>query len=449
MTIFNIPVFVINLKIRTDRKLHILREFSGKKEFQVEIIEACEHEVGAIGLWNSIKHILQNLTKKEDDFIILCEDDHQFTEMYSREILCRSIVEAKRMNADIILGGVSWMNSMLYVSENIYWVEKFSGLQFTVVFRKFFDKILEAEFTAYDAADYKISDLTQDKFFIFPFISIQKGFSYSDVTPKNNLEGRVSELFEKTCERAKIVDKVKDFYDTTDHPFEAINVNDLGNLTIPTYIINLPEQAENRAHIEAQFAGRDEFEVSLVDACKHQVGAVDLWLSIRKIVQMAIENDDDVIAICEDNHEFTANYSKEVLLTHILEAYRQGIDFLSGGSSGFGFAIPVTKNRFWISECLSTQFLIVYRNFFQKLLDEPYDDNTDANILISEVTPNKMLIYPFISVQSDFGNSDIMPVYNSVNGSIDNLFEKSSKRLHYLQDAYIKYQLSSSDLVCR
>jgi hypothetical protein len=59
-----------------------------------------------------------------------------------------------------------------------------------ILFKQFYNAILETEFGEYDAADYKIAALTNNIFFIYPFISVQKEFGYSDATTKNNREGR-------------------------------------------------------------------------------------------------------------------------------------------------------------------------------------------------------------------------------------------------------------------
>ena len=79
MHFLRIPTFIINLRSRVDRKAHILKEFLGHEEFDVIIAEACEHKIGAIGLWNTIKHIIKDLVRKEDEFVLVCEDDHMFT----------------------------------------------------------------------------------------------------------------------------------------------------------------------------------------------------------------------------------------------------------------------------------------------------------------------------------------------------------------------------------
>jgi glycosyl transferase family 25 len=91
-----IPVFAINLMSRPDRKRHILRQFYQKEEFDLNIVNAFHHFNGAFGLWKSITHILQNLVNPENEYVIICEDDHQFTKEYNKDYLFKCIGEAKK-----------------------------------------------------------------------------------------------------------------------------------------------------------------------------------------------------------------------------------------------------------------------------------------------------------------------------------------------------------------
>jgi hypothetical protein len=429
-----IPVYIINLKERQERLAHIKSQFRGRKEFDTNVVEAVRHPIGSLGLWQTIVSIIKNISD-EYDYIILCEDDHQFTEIYSKEILFSSIDDAKKLDADLLLGGPSWVNNLIPVNENICWAEKFTGLQFTIVFRKLFAAVLEADFSDSDCADEKIGALTKNKYFIHPSVSVQKDFGYSDATLQNNDPGRLTGLFENYNEKVTLIKSIGRFY--ANLPVGVIDKNDLANISIPTYIINLAERNERRRHILNEFEGRTEFDVTVVPACAHKIGAVGLWQSIRRVIKLALENEDDVILICEDDHEFTNDYSKEYLMSNILEAHHQGIDFLSGGCGGFGLVLPIAQNRFWASSLLSTQFIVIYRRFFQKILDEFFDDDVKADIKLSEMTPNKMVLYPFVSLQKDFGYSDITPVHNEVRGLISELFEKSKNRLQNIQKAYL------------
>ena len=315
-----IPVFAINLKGRADRKQHILQEFQQKEEFDLHIVEAISHANGAFGLWESITHILQNLVSDDTDYIIICEDDHQFTKEYNKEYLLKCIADAKKNGADILLGGISCVTSIIKVTSNIFWLEKFTGLQFTIIFRKFFKSILEAGFAFNDCADLKMGELTENKFFVQPFISIQKDFGYSDATIKNNKPGRVKEFFDSTIETIAMLKKINRFYQNNNKKCIQTTQQSHNNIAIPTYLFYLPGHFERHNHIEDQFGDRSEFNVNLVEIVNHKIRNVAVWLTIRKIIEMAIENEDDVLIISQDTHEFTKYYSRDFLLQNIINS---------------------------------------------------------------------------------------------------------------------------------
>jgi glycosyl transferase family 25 len=160
---------------------------------------------------------------------------------------------------------------------------------------------------------------------------------------------------------------------------------------------------------------------------------------------MAIKNEDDVIVISEDDHEFTSAYSKELFIKNIMEAHAQGADYLSGGTGGFSFAIPITPNRYWLNPCFSTQFIIIFKKFFDRILAEPFDEEVIADILLPSMTSHKMVMYPFISNQKDFGYSDASPVHENDKGMIRRIFIRSSRTMEKLQQAYMKYNLSTAE----
>ena len=70
------------------------------------------------------------------------------------------------------------------------------------------------------------------------------------------------------------------------------------NIIIPAYVINLPERKDRLAHIQQQFLGKSEFDVTIMEACKHSIGAVGLWKSILKVIKIGVANEDDVIIFC-------------------------------------------------------------------------------------------------------------------------------------------------------
>lgn len=214
---------------------------------------------------------------------------------------------------------------------------------------------------------------------------------------------------------------------------------DVEDLCIPVYVINLKEREERRKHILKEFEGKDEFDLTLFDACKHAIGAVGLWYSMVEIIRIAQESDDDAVIICEDDHFFTEHYSKEYLFKNIFKAHSQGADVLSGGIGGFGQAIPLLTNCYWVDWFWCTQFIVVYKKFYQKILDYPFKDSDTADGVISEISFNTMVMYPFISEQKDFGHSDVTE-NNMINqGLVTELFRRSDQRMKIVEYIVGKY----------
>lgn len=436
----SIPTYAINLKKRSDRKNHLLEQFNGRNEFSLRIVEAFEHSFGALGLWMTIRYIIQDLVAADSEYIIICEDDIEFTSDYSKENLFRAITAARKQKAEVLLGGVSWFDEAVHVEANLFWTNKFNGLHFTIIFKDFFAKIICTQLQNYIAADFKISELTTNILFVHPFMAMQKEFGYSDATEGNNIQGRVQSLFFNTHHWTNSLKRIKSLYKSI--PVTNMESGDLDfeQVTIPTYIINLPERTERLEYILNEFSGKPEFDIKVIPACKHEIGALGLWLSIRKIIELAISCDDDIIIICEDDHQFTSNYSKEYLISNILESHEQGACILSGGTGGFRNVIPITPNRYWVKHCLSTQFVIIFKRFFQQILDEPFDEKIVADLTYSKMTSNIMVLYPFISIQKNFGYSDITASHQENKSLLTEMFIQSDLKLKGIQEAYLKYQ---------
>lgn len=221
-----------------------------------------------------------------------------------------------------------------------------------------------------------------------------------------------------------------------------IRKNELDDIFIPTYVINLKERTERLQHIKEQFKNKNEFDLTIVEACEHDNGRIGLWNSIVKIIKKAVENNDDVIIICEDDHAFTEYYSKKYFVNNLIEAHGQGADLLSGGIGGFGFAVSTSKNRYWIDWLYCTQFIVVFQNLFDEILSYDFKEDDTADGVLSHLSMNKMTIYPFISIQKDFGYSDVTKSNNEYKGLITQHFEITDQRLsqiHKITSFYNSY----------
>lgn len=197
---------------------------------------------------------------------------------------------------------------------------------------------------------------------------------------------------------------------------------------IPVYIINRKDRAERKAHILNEFKGKTEFDITLVEACTHENGALGLWNSIIKVIGQAQKNEDDIIIICEDDHYFTEHYSPGLLWKEIREAYKQGADLLSGGIGGFGHAVPVGYCRYWVDWLWCTQFVVLYKHFFETILAYEFKEGDTADGIFSTLSANKLVIYPFISEQRDFGYSDVTQTNKENQGRIREHFAWANRQ---------------------
>lgn len=211
------------------------------------------------------------------------------------------------------------------------------------------------------------------------------------------------------------------------------------DIVLPTYVINLKERTDRYRHIQQQFERRTEFDLHIIEASKGDCGAVALWDSMCRVINLAIQHDEDVILLCEDDHTFTPSYNKHFLFRNILEAGLQGVELLSGGIGGFNHAVPVSENRYWVDSLWCTQFIVLYRPIFSKMLNLPFLDTDTADGVLSLITSNKMVVYPFVSVQLDFGYSDVSPRNHNERGLITGYFKQAALRLEKYRAVYNRY----------
>ena len=149
-----------------------------------------------------------NIVKKasvlEDDVIIVCEDDHMFTDAYDAGVLIREIKESAYLGVDLLLGGIGGFKNAVPITSNKFWIDSFWCTQFVIMYRTIFESILTYHFSEKDTADGVLSQLTSRKMVLYPFISVQRSFGYSDVTQSNNVIGNIEALFESATEKMKI-----------------------------------------------------------------------------------------------------------------------------------------------------------------------------------------------------------------------------------------------------
>jgi hypothetical protein len=247
-------------------------------------------------------------------------------------------------------------------------------------------------------------------------------------------------LFTKSAASAQILNDVSVFYKK--QVLNHTSPDSFEDVSIPTYIINQSGKLEGREQIEKQFSGKNEFDINIIEACRHEKAAVNLWLSILKIIENAIANEDDVIIICDDEHKFTEHYSKDFLIKNIIEAHQQGAEILLGSVGSFGLAVPITESRAWLNHFYRGQFIILYHSVFQKILNEPFDDNMKIDFTFSDCTSNKVMLFPFISEQCNFTRNDYLLMHDENNELIESLLERADTKLQKMYEAVNRYHIA-------
>lgn len=207
-----ISVYAPNLSERKDRLKSIQRQFSGKPEFDFAVVPAIRHETGAFGQWQTFVKLVKQELKKNSEFFIFCEDDHVFTKDYRFEYLLECIRQADCFGADILCGGIAYVIDAIRCTDHLFWMKTFNGMQFTVIFNRFYQKIIQSDTEEGFISDHYLSEISDHKFVMHPFISIQKEFGYSDITAQNNQKGYVRRCFKTIDEKLHLLKKVEQFY---------------------------------------------------------------------------------------------------------------------------------------------------------------------------------------------------------------------------------------------
>ncbi len=303
-------------------------------------------------------------------------------------------------------------------------------MQFTIVFQRAYSRIIAEETDEGFITDVRLSQILNNIFVIYPYISIQREFGYSDVTQNNNIARYVETLFRETEQHIRILHKVKQKYQQLLANTSTYDDTELLEYMLPVYVINLKERDDRRNHIIQEFDNKSEYDFHIIDAVIDQRGNVGLWKSICSIIKKAKSNKEDVILICEDDHIFTNDYNRLNLFRAIISAGEIGAEILLGGVGGFGDAVHVTSNLFWTNWFWCTQFLIVYRSAFDTILEANFTKSDVADEFLSRILTNKLLYLPFLSEQRDFGYSDVTSSNNHT-GRITSHFKHAHKRASY------------------
>lgn len=245
----------------------------------------------------------------------------------------------------------------------------------------------------------------------------------------------MKDFFQRATNTVAAIQHINDFYQKIF--FTAVpDVDDsFSDVTIPTYLLQLLPAENDDA--TSQFSEKMEFDVQLISFDK-KITLHLLWKEIKGIIRRAVNNDDDIIIICDDRHRFTNEYSKSFLINNIIRAHELGAACLLGGASNCECAISVTENLFWVKSFDTTHFIVLYKKIFNEILTINDCRRSNPLTLLSQITSNKMLLYPFLSTPSEVGTNQKKNYTNKQ--IIKKSFEEASRYLKIILEATKRYQ---------
>lgn len=420
------PVYVVNLPERTDRLSHTQNQFNNRIEFSVKIVQAIVTGKGAEGLWRTLCLICKNAITLQLKYIIFCEDDHKFTKDYSKEFFESIIHDCDLLRPEVVLGGVSWMDSCIVVNERLAWVGKFTGLQFAIIYKDAFIKIIEADFYKWGAADLALSGLFSRKFLVTRFISIQQDFGYSDVTKANNGKGQVESLFKQSYLRVSLAQQLDKIYQSTRASTPI--PNKINNSEIPVFELRNRDiikeiQNENREinQLPNPFYKWDDDRLNLRITPKNSVN------QLKKILRFAIKGDFEVIAISLGGITFQNGLSAEHIQKVVKEAYMNKAELLTLGMSEYSFAHPVTQNITWVANLEGSNFILLFKKAFTLILNEDINEKMSIQESLTGLLTNKFCVSLFWTFPSIEMEVALTAKYAECQKRISNIYQFHSE----------------------
>lgn len=196
------------------------------------------------------------------------------------------------------------------------------------------------------------------------------------------------------------------------------------NIYIPTYIICSPESENKKIFIEKEFSKRKEFQIQFVEfQNSFQRSALEFECVKNIIDKITNENDDDVIAICTENHVFTSYYNCNKFLNQVIDASEKGVDILLGGVHGFRNMMPINKNLFWVDYVCGCDFILVFRSAFSLIANYKISEKDTFEEFIYTNVHNKLVVYPFISSKNmsclDIDKNEYCEIQEYINDRIN------------------------------
>lgn len=169
----------------------------------------------------------------------------------------------------------------------------------------------------------------------------------------------------------------------------SINTDEVNEIAENSFVSTFCIYHEKKYNLK-DFERKNEFNISWIKST-FSSPCIDQD-NLNFILNESIRNEEDVIIICLDGYHFKSSYSKYDLFKYILMADFYQCDVLFFNGNKIDFMSNIQDELYWVSNIQKSNFIVVYKRFFEKMLNAswlPVDNFFD---IISSLTANKLMI---------------------------------------------------------
>ena len=241
----------------------------------------------ARGIWKYFKNITKKELENKSEFFLF-SFEHSFLDFnFSPDFVFHCLKDTQKKRADVLLGGVESFDHPIQITANFFWIKNFSGFKFLIIFRHLYSKILKVRPSSKENIESCISKTAQAKFIIYSAVNSVRNFKNLYPNDTDNANSQKPMITSGLYQQLFMLDQ------TGNHLLAArkrkSSVFSLMDIIFPLYLINLKERPERLIHSLKQFKNKPEFEVNIIEARKHEIGAVGLWQSIVSCIKEGYE----------------------------------------------------------------------------------------------------------------------------------------------------------------
>lgn len=181
-------------------KENIFMQFQGRSEF---VHDGNIHSYN----WPTLRQQILEAKQNNSHLLVLCSTDHRFSKHYTVDYLSKCIAVAEEKEADLLLGAINWFEGAVQMNDHLFWVDKFIGFQFVILFRRCYDTLLNIKDNI--ISDQLLSEVAANKLLTYPFIScVTKKLARLKPTSEEDL------FLADPSDQLALLQHVKNYYST-------------------------------------------------------------------------------------------------------------------------------------------------------------------------------------------------------------------------------------------